>query len=198
MIGKILIILRITCIVPWMKCRRPSTNNYYVIITFIIHHSIAVQIRLLDHIVHLLLRQFLPKVRHHVSQLLRRDQPVLVLVEHSGKQKRFVSFFFFNPNESTGKFQRDTWTPRATRPPRRRPSSFSTSFARTRWTRWYRSHPDPPRSPYLAIPSLKIEKDRSDVRFLSFFFFTHFIIFQAKVYSSRSRKYSPPLCDLDV
>lgn len=77
-----------------MKCPRPSTNNYYVI-TFIIHHSIAVQIRLLDHIVHLLLRQFLPKVRHHVSQLLRRDQPVLVLVEHSGKRTSCFSFFFF-------------------------------------------------------------------------------------------------------
>jgi len=51
-------------------------------LTLVVDHSISVQVRLLDHIVDLLLGQLLAQICHYVPQLLRRDQAVVVLIEH--------------------------------------------------------------------------------------------------------------------
>lgn len=49
--------------------------------TFIVDLAISVNVSLSDHLVHLLIRQLLPEVRHHVTQLGGRDETVSVLVE---------------------------------------------------------------------------------------------------------------------
>ena len=52
-------------------------------LTFVVDLPVAVNVGLPDHLVHLLVRQLLAQVGHHVPQLRRADEAVAVLVEHS-------------------------------------------------------------------------------------------------------------------
>jgi hypothetical protein len=46
------------------------------------HLAVTVNIRLPDHLIHLLVGELLTEVSHHVSQLSSGDEAVAVLVEH--------------------------------------------------------------------------------------------------------------------
>lgn len=59
-----------------------STSHHHADEFVIVDVSISVDVGLPDHLVHFLLRQLLPQVRHHVPQLRRRNQPVSVPVEN--------------------------------------------------------------------------------------------------------------------
>ena len=58
---------------------------------FVVHFTIAINIRFSNHLVDFFIRQLLAQVRHDVSQFRRADCPVPVFIEHF---KRFVQFFF--------------------------------------------------------------------------------------------------------
>lgn len=57
----------------------PLNNCYYLsrkgVLTFIVHHAIAVEIGFFDHLVDLVIRQFLAQVCHDMPQLCRTDKP---------------------------------------------------------------------------------------------------------------------------
>ena len=44
--------------------------------------SVAIDVRLADHLVDLLVRQLLAEVRHHVAQLGGADEAVAITIEH--------------------------------------------------------------------------------------------------------------------
>ena len=58
---------------------------------FVVHFSIAINVRFSNHLVDFFVRQLLAQVRHDVSQFRRADRPVSVFIKHF---KRFVQFFF--------------------------------------------------------------------------------------------------------
>jgi hypothetical protein len=49
--------------------------------------SVVVRVRLTDHVIHLLVRQLLTQARHHVTELVRGNQAIIVLVKYPGKTK---------------------------------------------------------------------------------------------------------------
>jgi len=53
------------------------------LLTFVIDLTVTIDISLTDHLVDLLVCEFLAQICHHVTQLGRRDEAVAVLVEHS-------------------------------------------------------------------------------------------------------------------
>ncbi len=57
---------------------------------FVVDLTVAVDVSLADHLVNLLVREFLTEVSHHVSKLGRGDEPVAVLVEDA---ERFADLF---------------------------------------------------------------------------------------------------------
>ena len=51
-------------------------------VTFEVDHAVLVGVGLLDHVSDLLLADLLSDVRHHRPQLIQRDEPVAIFVEH--------------------------------------------------------------------------------------------------------------------
>ena len=49
---------------------------------FVVDLAIPINVCLADHLVHLLVSQFLPQVGHHLSQLRSAYEAIAVLVEH--------------------------------------------------------------------------------------------------------------------
>ena len=50
--------------------------------TFIVDLAVSINISLSNHLVHLLVSQFLPQVGHHLTQLRSAYEAIAVLVEH--------------------------------------------------------------------------------------------------------------------
>jgi hypothetical protein len=62
------------------------------LLTIVVHHSVTIDVRLLNHVLDLFLGQLLTQVGHHATQLGRRDYAVVVLVEHPVDEEREIRF----------------------------------------------------------------------------------------------------------
>lgn len=57
---------------------------------FVVNLPVSIDIRLTDHLIDLLIREFLAQVRHNVAKLCCADEPVTVLVEYLERLEYFL------------------------------------------------------------------------------------------------------------
>lgn len=77
-----------------------NSDSVTIKLTVVVDHAVPVEVGLADHVVDLLLAEPLAQVRHHVTQLHRRYQTVVVLVEYPGIPGR-KSFLMANRSDQT-------------------------------------------------------------------------------------------------